>query len=207
MGQESQERSKRMRGDERRAFILAQSKKVFAQYGYVEASTAELARASEVTEPMLYKHFGSKKQLYLTLVNEVNQQFMQRFYRAVEEKAQHDPLAALSTLLLDYRAAAMADPDGLSILSTITPDATEVDIAEIAKEHTREIYAFVNSLLQAAQAKGLLPMHLDLSAAIWGTVSFFYAIQYRKVLGIFDQFTQQSLAEINRLWVQTLQIG
>ncbi|GAC1427248.1 MAG: hypothetical protein NVS4B1_33660 [Ktedonobacteraceae bacterium] len=31
--------------------------KAFAQYGYLDANIGELARASEVMVPMLYKHF------------------------------------------------------------------------------------------------------------------------------------------------------
>ena len=201
------ENPKRMRGDERRALILAQSKKVFAQHGYADASTAELARASGVTEPMLYKHFGSKKQLFLTLIDQVSQQFMQRFQAAVEQKASEDALAALSSLLLDYRAAAMADPDGSSVLGLISPDATDPDFVAAALEHTRIMYAFVYDLLQETRVRKLLPEHLNLPAATWGTMSFFYAIQYRKKLALFDQFTPETLAEINRLWLQTLQIG
>ena len=58
---EAPERHTRMRGQDRREFILNRAKKVFACSGYADASTGELARVSEVTEPMLYKHFGSKK--------------------------------------------------------------------------------------------------------------------------------------------------
>ena len=44
--------------------MLRSAKRVFARSTYAEASTGELARESEVTEPMLYKHFGSKKGLF-----------------------------------------------------------------------------------------------------------------------------------------------
>jgi len=44
-----------LRGEERRALILQRAKRVFTRSTYAEASTGELAHASEVTEPMLYK--------------------------------------------------------------------------------------------------------------------------------------------------------
>src|SRR5260370_13542860 len=66
----TQEKRTRMRGEERREFILNRAKEVFARYGYADASTGELARASEVTEPMRYKHFWSKKGLFLAVVSE-----------------------------------------------------------------------------------------------------------------------------------------
>src|ERR1700686_4681704 len=70
------EKRTRMKGEERREDILHHAKAVFAYYGSPDASTGELARASEVTEPMLYKHFGSKKGLFLAVLNEFGTQFL-----------------------------------------------------------------------------------------------------------------------------------
>ena len=60
-GKARQEQHPRMRGEDRKALILEQAKKVFARKGYLAASTGELARASGISEPILYKHFGSKQ--------------------------------------------------------------------------------------------------------------------------------------------------
>ena len=106
----------RMRGDERRALILAQAKKVFAQKGYRGASTGELARASGITEPILYKHFGSKKKLYLAVLAMLSEQFMERFRGRVKRRAESDLLDSLTNLLIDYRNAAMKDHDNIHLL-------------------------------------------------------------------------------------------
>src|SRR6266496_6042084 len=94
-GEQQPVKRTRMRGEERRALILRSAKRVFARYGYAEASTGELARESEVTEPMLYKHFGSKKGLFLAVLREFGTQFLEMLQERLFSRAEQDVLDAL----------------------------------------------------------------------------------------------------------------
>jgi AcrR family transcriptional regulator len=58
----------RLSFSERRAVILAAASEVLAANGYEQASMREIAKASEVTTPVLYDHFHSKIDLYLAVV-------------------------------------------------------------------------------------------------------------------------------------------
>ncbi|WP_447004099.1 TetR/AcrR family transcriptional regulator [Saccharothrix isguenensis] len=59
---------RRLSFSERRAVILAAASEVLAANGYEQASMREIAKASEVTTPVLYDHFHSKIDLYLAVV-------------------------------------------------------------------------------------------------------------------------------------------
>jgi AcrR family transcriptional regulator len=194
-----------MSGEERRAYILAQSKKVFAQSGYAQTSIGDLARASQVTEALLYKHFESKQQLYLTVLQEVEEHFLSSFRERVQERAQRDPLEALSSLLLDYRAVAIADPESLPILLRASIEANAIPLD--GEPYTVQIYTLVFQLLQEAQQQALLPTHLDLNAAAWGFFSFLFALGERVKRHMTDQVTEQTLREMNRLWLHALRTG
>jgi AcrR family transcriptional regulator len=195
----------RMSGEERRAYILAQSKKVFAQSGYAQTSIGDLARASQVTEALLYKHFESKQQLYLTVLQEVKEHFLSSFRERVQERAQRDPLEALSSLLPDYRAVAIADPESLPILLRASIEANAIPLD--GEPYTVQIYTLVFQLLQEAQQQALLPTHLDLNAAAWGFFSFLFALGERVKRHMTDQVTEQTLREMNRLWLHALRTG
>lgn len=54
-----------MSGDERRAQILEVSRALFARHGYEATTTQAIASAACVTEPVLYRHFAHKADLYL----------------------------------------------------------------------------------------------------------------------------------------------
>lgn len=51
------------RGEGRR-LLLESARALFAERGYAATSTREIARAASVTEPMIFRHFGSKAKLF-----------------------------------------------------------------------------------------------------------------------------------------------
>lgn len=195
------EQHPRMRGEDRRALILAQSKKVFASKGYAAASTGELARASGITEPILYKHFGSKHGLYLAVLGQLSQEFMERFRSLVERRADGNLLDSLALLLLDYRNAGMADHDNIHLLLNATLESNDPEVAQLTQTHNRATYTLVYGLLEQAQKQDLLSGQLDLSSAAWGFLSFMAGLQYRARANNFSEFNEQTIREINRLWL------
>ena len=60
----------RLPAEERRAAVLDTACRVFGRCSYRSATTAEIAREAGVTEPILYRHFDSKRALYLACVDE-----------------------------------------------------------------------------------------------------------------------------------------
>jgi AcrR family transcriptional regulator len=61
----------RMPGQERRAGILAAAIRLFADKGFRGTTTRELAQAVGVTEPVLYQHFSTKRELYDAIIEEL----------------------------------------------------------------------------------------------------------------------------------------
>jgi AcrR family transcriptional regulator len=58
----------RMKAEERRAAIVREAIRVFAECGFHGATTRKLAAALGVTEPVLYQHFPSKDDLYRAII-------------------------------------------------------------------------------------------------------------------------------------------
>ena len=61
-------RSRRITGDQRRELIALAAGRLFAATGYAGTRMEDVAAAAEVTKPIVYRHFGSKKELYLALL-------------------------------------------------------------------------------------------------------------------------------------------
>jgi AcrR family transcriptional regulator len=59
---------KRIPADERRALILREAGRLFARHGYAGTRLEDVAAAAEVTKPIVYRHFESKKALYMALL-------------------------------------------------------------------------------------------------------------------------------------------
>src|SRR5438105_9768858 len=58
----------RMKSGERREAIVAAAIRLFSEKGFRGTTTRELAAAVGVTEPVLYEHFKTKRDLYDAIV-------------------------------------------------------------------------------------------------------------------------------------------
>jgi len=75
---------KRLPAAERRELILEAAGSLFGERGYSHVTLDEIAAAARVTKPVLYRHFDSKKALYLTLL-ERHRDDLPRFFESVPE--------------------------------------------------------------------------------------------------------------------------
>ena len=59
---------RRLPAEERRALVLRAAGRAFARDGYAGARIEDIAAAAHVTKPIVYRHFASKKDLYMALL-------------------------------------------------------------------------------------------------------------------------------------------
>jgi AcrR family transcriptional regulator len=59
----------RIPGPERRGLILREAGRLFARHGYAGTRLDDVAAAAHVTKPIVYRHFESKKALYMALLD------------------------------------------------------------------------------------------------------------------------------------------
>ena len=58
----------RLPAAKRKEQLLDCAMQLFAAHGYARATTAELAKLAGVTEPIIYRHFDSKLDLFVALI-------------------------------------------------------------------------------------------------------------------------------------------
>ncbi len=63
--------TKRFSKEQRKAQILAVATDIFVEKGYHATRTKEIAKACGVSEPVLYKHFKSKEELFLEVISSI----------------------------------------------------------------------------------------------------------------------------------------
>ena len=61
---------RRIPANERRALILRAAGRAFARDGYAGTRIEDIAAAADVTKPIVYRHFDSKKALYMALLEQ-----------------------------------------------------------------------------------------------------------------------------------------
>src|SRR5512141_280393 len=81
--------------DERREEILDAALELFADKGLHGASTEEIARRAGISQPYVFRLFGTKKDLYIAGVSRCFRQTLEVMQRAAEGKRGEEALAAI----------------------------------------------------------------------------------------------------------------
>ena len=135
---------------ERRASILAAALPCFAERGYLGAGTRDLAKAAGVTEPILYRHFADKADLFGAVLGRSTE----RLSACVEE-------ATAGAETADARLAALAEALPRIIdtcraeLRVLTAGALVTGHPEIADATAAAIEELGRVLARAFEGKGL----------------------------------------------------
>jgi AcrR family transcriptional regulator len=79
----------------RREEILDAATAVFAEQGYHGASTEEIARRAGISQPYVFRLFGTKKDLFIAVETRCFRQTLEIFQRAAEGKRGEEALQAM----------------------------------------------------------------------------------------------------------------
>jgi AcrR family transcriptional regulator len=91
----------RLAAAERKAAILDCARRVFSDGSFRGTTTAEIAGAAGITEPILYRHFSSKRALYLACFEQSWSQVRELWDTAVA--AEPDPAHWIRRMAIAYR--------------------------------------------------------------------------------------------------------
>ena len=113
-----------MTAEERRDEVLRAAALAFAHGGYEGTSTQDIAMRAGISQPYIFRLFGSKKELFIAVVQECFRRTVRTFEKAAEGLSGEAALAAMGhayqqlirdhvTLLVQLHShtAAAADPD------------------------------------------------------------------------------------------------
>lgn len=155
----------RLAAPERRAALLDCACRVFSEGSYRGTTTAEIAREGGVTEPILYRHFESKRDLYLACLAEAWARVRTIWDDAVA--AEPDPALWFPAMVRAWKESEERAVIAHLWLQALVEASEDPAIADYMREHMREVHGYMASVLRKSQeAGGLLPDR-DPEAEAW----------------------------------------
>ncbi|MEW6475789.1 MAG: TetR/AcrR family transcriptional regulator [Actinomycetota bacterium] len=135
--------------------ILSAARECFAQSGYVAASTHMVAGRAGLTTGALYHHFGSKRELYLAVFDEVEAMVFERLRAAAARQPTF--VAKVEALLDSAVRLAKSDPTAVAFLVSVSGDlARHPDLREAVESAWARRDAFLAEVVNAGIASGEL---------------------------------------------------
>jgi AcrR family transcriptional regulator len=160
--------AQRLPSEERRKAILDAALGVFAATSYAGATTAAIAREAGVSEPILYRHFASKRDLYLACLEAA----WLRLSTAIEAKAtaldQHVGLAHINA---DPAMRRLREQLSSLWIVALTESGDDPVIAARLRDHLREVHDLIERGLEGERDRGRMPGDRDAYAEAWVTVA------------------------------------
>ena len=74
----------RLKAPQRREQLMEVATKLFARNGYEATTTAAIAEMAGVTEPILYRHFKSKQELFVAIVKAVSDRTLRHWEELIK---------------------------------------------------------------------------------------------------------------------------
>jgi AcrR family transcriptional regulator len=153
----------RLTATERRQAVLDTACRVFSRSSYRGATTAGIAREAGITEPILYRHFGSKRDLYLACLDEA----WRAFRATAEQVLAEDPASCLGAIADAYMAKRAPIRLVDLWIQALTEAAGDAVIAKAVRRQIREVHAFFAGVIEQGQAAGAVNSARDPVAEAW----------------------------------------
>jgi len=155
--------AKRLTAEARRQAVLDTACRVFSRSSYRGATTAEIAREAGISEPILYRHFGSKRDLYLACLDEA-----WRSFRAIcEDAIAADPAKCLGAIADAYMAKGKKIRVIDLWIQALNEASEDKVIAAAVRKQIRDVHDFFADVIRDGQHRGVVHADRDPVAEAW----------------------------------------
>ena len=191
----------RLSAGERRASLLDAACRLFAGRSYHGTTTADLARAAGVTEPVLYRHFPSKRALYLACMDwsweEVKELWAERL------AAEPDPGLWLSAIGRAFVESEAERPRSSPLwVQALAESSVDPEIAAYMRAHMHEVHEYVAEVIRRAQEAGGVPPERNPGAEAWIFIALGLLTMADEVVGALLQDTWPAIRESRIAWLR-----
>lgn len=145
---------------------MAAALRVFLAGSYSGATTAEIAREAGVSEPILYRHFGSKRELYLACLAAAWDGFRAALDAKLAARGDHDVVTALGEGAREFHGSGGVKPVTLWI-QALTEAGEDGEIQGFLRGQLREVHDYIADAVRRGQAEGDVPADRDPDAEAW----------------------------------------
>ena len=157
--------NKRLTAEERRKHVLRSAITAFGKSNYRATRMSDIAAEAGVSEAMLYKHFESKKVMFLSILSNVSHRTATTMEKGFEEEP--DALKLLRRLLITYYNQIQEHPNLLKLHFQAVSEIDDNEIgARIKDDH--EVYVqSIKELIRKGLAQGTVRKDIEIDPIAW----------------------------------------
>ena len=191
--------STRLPAAERRQAIVDTALRVFSEGSYRGTTTAEIAREAGISEPILYRHFESKRDLYLAAIEEAWKRLRTTWEEAM---AAEPPSAWISVMAKSYVCLREAKPVVSDLwMQAVVEAGDDEEVRKFLKRHMREVHGFMADVIRRTQEAGIINEHRDPEAEAWISLAGGLLGTIGRRVGLLKEADFESIRNSRREWM------
>jgi AcrR family transcriptional regulator len=155
----------RMRRADRKRQLMQHAKQLFVTLGYQHTTTEKIAEAAGVTEPVLYRHFDSKKTLFLEVLDDIRLTTIHRWQS--ETATIGDPLQRLNAIVDLYLGSTKERALEFHIMHRSLVETDDKEIAACLRTFYLDSEKMLAQVIGEGQTSGVFRRDLDPRIGAW----------------------------------------
>ncbi|MEW6266355.1 MAG: TetR/AcrR family transcriptional regulator [Thermodesulfobacteriota bacterium] len=185
---------KRLPAPERRKQILKAATKVLARSNYQAARVADIAAQVGVSEAAVYRHFRSKKEIYLEILQHMSGRIIAFWQEEVDQEP--DALEALRRMGLTYFHRMSRHADELKVQFQAVAEVNDPQVKERIRADHAAYVDFIQGVIRKAQAQGRARPDLDPAVLAWLLDGVGVLMNLTNLLAIKSDFNEASVTKL-----------
>ncbi len=153
----------RLSAPERRIAIVDAALRVFCAGSYAGATTAGIAREAGVSEPILYRHFESKRELYFACLEQAWSRIREQIEAEIEVRGAAEGWRSIGPATMRQMKVLLPS----LWMQAITEAGEDAEIRRFVRNHMREVHDFFAHVIRLVQAEGGIHPDRDPDAEAW----------------------------------------
>ncbi|MBI5948493.1 MAG: TetR/AcrR family transcriptional regulator [Chloroflexi bacterium] len=196
------QRAAKRPADERKREILESAQAVFAAEGYANAGAEDVARAAGVAPSAIYRHFPSKRDLYLAALRDAGPR-LQAIWNGTAATS-GDPLEAAWKVGLDYYDHVQTRAPYASLWFQALGDVSDPEVREVIAGNYTGIVGLLERQLATGQAAGVVRDDIDARIAAWHFMAIGLTFDLVHHLGLDDELNREKVEAWGRLYLDSI---
>jgi AcrR family transcriptional regulator len=192
--------STRLPAHARRQALVDTALVVFGEGSYRGTTTAEIARRAGVSEPILYRHFASKRDLYLACIDEAWRRLRAQWEETMATEPPENWVGAMSKSYICLREA---KPGALADLwmQAVVEAGDDPEVRRFLRRRMREVHDYMAEVIRKVQAAGVINPDRDAEAEAWISLAGGLLGTIGRRVGLLKDTDFESIRASRREWM------
>ena len=192
----------RLPAEKRRKQIVKCAVRVFARSNYRKARVADIAAEAGISEATIYKHFPSKKSIFIEILHDMSGRMISRLRE--EGNKEENALEAIRNMAKTFYNLIVNHPDEVKVQFQAISEVDDKEIADRLHQDHEDYMRFIRSVIGRGMQQGTVRKDLDVDTLVLLLDGVGVFIELMKLLSFEKHFTETTVVKMTDRLVELM---